>query len=313
MWGADRFIVAGVAFLALAGCQPSVGGVPPSRSSSSSATESTPGSSSVPSPVPLPADLRGRTLAFVRKDGVYVGKADGSDMHRITNLAGFEYQPDWTSDGQKLVLRVDTKTAGGTWTVSSDGSHVVDVSARMGFPGGDPDWSPDGSKIVLTAKAPSDQHFSIYVVNSDGSNAARLTTDRWESQYPDWSPDGSRIALTIVRFGSFDIYVMSADGSGLRRLTDTPGEDNWPEWSPSGRQIVYSNDSGLWIMDANGANKYELSSFGGEPSWSPDGRWIAFDCAPSSDTDGGMCAVHPDGTGLTSILDGTGSFPAWRP
>jgi TolB protein len=263
--------------------------------------------------VPIPADLAGRTLAFVKKDGIYVGRAGGSDVHRITNIRGFEYQPDWTTDASRLVLRVDTtRRSGGVWSVNADGSHPADLSRASGVPGGDPDWSPDGTKIAFVGKRPGEV-FGIYVMNADGSDPIRLTSTSYEAQYPDWSPDGSGIAFTIVGGGQFNIYVMNADGSGVRQLTDAPGEDNWPEWSPDGAEIVYNYANGeLWIMNADGTGAHLLTK-GGEPSWSRDGEWIAFDCASSSDPSGGMCAIHPDGLSLTSILTGGGSFPAWRP
>lgn len=262
----------------------------------------------------LPNDLKHRVLAFVLRDGVYLGRADGSVVHRITNIHGFEYQPDWTTDGRTLALRVDdpTGTSGGVWSVNADGSQPVDLARRSGVPGGTPDWSPDGAKIAFTGKRLGEL-FCIYVMNADGSNPIRLTSNAYEAQYPDWSPDGSRIAFTIVKAGQFDIYLMNADGSGLRQLTHAVGEDNWPEWSPDGTNIVYSyNISDLLIMHADGTDPHFLTK-GGEPSWSPDGKWIAFDCAPSSDPNGGVCAIHPDGTGRTRILGGRGSFPAWKP
>jgi Tol biopolymer transport system component len=205
---------------------------------------------------------------------VYVGRADGAGVRRITNIPGFEYQPDWTADGTKLVLRVDDGSgrAGGVWSVNADGSDSVDLVKKSGVPGGAPDWSPDGTKIAFVGKRLGER-FGIYLMNADGSDPIRLTSQAYEAQYPDWSPEGSRIAFTIVKGGQFDIYLMNADGSGQHRLT----------------------------------------SLAGEPSWSPDGAWIAFDCAPSSDADGGVCAIHPDGTGRTPILGRRGSLPAWRP
>jgi len=260
------------------------------------------------------AELGRRALAFVLADGVYVGRADGAGVRRITNIPGFEYQPDWTADGTKLVLRVDDGSgrAGGVWSVNADGSDPVDLVKRSGVPGGAADWSPDGTKIAFVGKRLGER-FGIYVMNADGSDPIRLTIQAYEAQYPDWSPDGARIAFTIVQGGQFDIYVMNADGSGLRQLTRAPGEDNWPEWSPDGTQIVYSHASDLWMMNADSTRQHRLTVDAGEPSWSPDGAWIAFDCAPSSDADGGVCAIHPDGTRRTPILGRGGSFPAWRP
>ncbi len=118
---------------------------------------------------------------------------------------------------------------------------------------------------------------------------------------------------TLAFAGRDGIYVGRADGSSLRALTHGPAESNWPEWSPDGTKIVYSYRGGeLWLMNADGSDARFLAR-GGEPSWSGDGRWIAFDCAPSSDPDGQICAMHPDGTGREPILDTRGSFPSWRP
>ena len=263
----------------------------------------------------LPHDLRARELAFALKDGVYVGRADGTRIRRITDIPGFEYQPNWSSDGTKLLLRVDDESgeSGGVWSVNADGSDPIDLTRRAGVVGGTPDWSPDATMIAFVAMAPGEKRFGIYVMKADGSAPARLTSRRYEAQYPDWSPDGSKIAFTIVENGGFDIFVMNPDGSHVRRLTDTPGEDNWPEWSPDGTQIVYSYENELRVMRADGSDAHLLTEDAGEPSWSPDGRWIAFDCASTADQDGGMCAIHPDGTGRTPILGGRGGFPAWRP
>jgi Tol biopolymer transport system component len=263
----------------------------------------------------LPDDLAARELAFALEGGVYVGRADGTKIRRITDIPGFEYQPNWSSDGTKLLFRVDDESArsGGVWSVRADGSDPVDLTRRAGILGGDPDWSPDATRIAFVGMAPGEQRFGIYVMNADGSAPARLTSRRYEAQYPDWSPDGSKIAFTIVKNGGFDIFVMNADGSHIRRLTETPGEDNWPEWSPDGTQIVYIYENELLVMNADGSDAHLLTKVAGEPSWSPDGRWIAFDCASTADQDGGMCAIHPDGTGRTPILGGRGGFPAWRP
>ena len=103
----------------------------------------------------VPAGLGRRELAFVLADGVYVGRADGAGVRRITNIPGFEYQPDWTADGTKLVLRVDDASgrSGGVWSVNADGSDPVDLVKRSGVAGGAPDWSPDGTRSRSSASA----------------------------------------------------------------------------------------------------------------------------------------------------------------
>ena len=62
-----------------------------------------------------------------------------------------------------------------------------------------------------------------------------------------------------------------------RQLTDIRGLD--PSWSPDGRQIAFSTFSQIYVMDADGSNQQPLTSSSVSkfgPSWSPDGRQIAF-------------------------------------
>jgi Tol biopolymer transport system component len=257
------------------------------------------------------APLEQRWLAFARADGVYLARADGSGVKRLTDIPAFEYQPDWSPDGRKLLLRVDAaegKPGGGVYVATVGRRRAVNLTKISGVFGGDPDWSPDGKEIAFVGRRKSDAHFGVYVMNADGSKPKRLTPTGWESQYPDWSPDGRKIVFTGVKNFVFDLYVMNADGSNITRLTRTPEEENWPTWSPDGTKIVYSFLNDLRVMNADGSQSRVLTQ-GGEPNWSPDGRWIAFDCGV-----GRMCAIHPDGTGQTRILSGlNGGFPAWKP
>ena len=95
-----------------------------------------------------------------------------------------------------------------------------------------------------------DGNFEIYAMKPDGSDPVNLTRNpAADDQDPCWSPDGTRMAYTSVRYenaqtryGNADIYVMNADGSNPVDLTRNPAFDAQPSWSPDGRRIAFVTD-----------------------------------------------------------------------
>lgn len=84
--------------------------------------------------------------------------------------------------------------------------------------------------------------------------------------------------LALVRHG--DIYTITPSASGLRRLTSN-GLSSGPRWSPDGSQIAYLRAGNLWLMNADGSHRVQLTSSApaatdARPTWSPSGRYIAF-------------------------------------
>ena len=94
-----------------------------------------------------------------------------------------------------------------------------------------------------------DGNMEIYVMDAGGGNQRRLTENRGDDWSPSWSPDGKRIIFVSDRDGHPDvipgwftseIYVMDADGGNPQNLTNTPLlDDKSPSWSPNGKRIAF--------------------------------------------------------------------------
>jgi Tol biopolymer transport system component len=142
---------------------------------------------------------------------------------------------------------------------------------------------------------------AIYLANSDGSGATRLTP----GERPAWAPDGRRLAFQ--RAGS--IYIIGTDGSGETRVTAGVS----PSWSPDGITLVFSTPNGMIdLVNADGSGPRRVidpafwnnatAEYGAYwPSWSPDGRSIAF-IRTSYDDTWALYVVDVDGKTAPRLL-----------
>jgi len=171
---------------------------------------------------------------------------------------------------------------------------------------------------------------NLYVIDSDGENLRRLTSDSTVAQSAAWSPDGSRLAYGSVKSGNQRIYELDLT-SGRERMLETvrgAGDYITPAYHPDGRTLAFSvlgSDmrSGIFTYDIerdcclaylSGGPWYDIS-----PTYSPDGRWLAFNTLRFGDAVPQVMLMPAEGGDAETLspyeYGGGGYFtsPDWSP
>jgi Tol biopolymer transport system component len=125
-----------------------------------------------------------------------------------------------------------------------------------------PALSPDRTTIAFSSNRDGD--FDLYLMDADGQNIRRLTTQPGADGDPAWSPDGTRLLYTGTRNGASQIFLISREGGTPQQLTSLGGGNFSPAFSPDGKTIAFisgrdGNDE-LYRMELDGTNQVNLSS-----------------------------------------------------
>lgn len=155
-------------------------------------------------------------------------------------------------------------------------------------------WSPDGKFLIYTAER--NGGYDIYKIPSEGGEEIRLTSDPALDDGSEYTPDGKYIYFNSTRTGSMQIWRMKPDGSQQEQVTNDEFNNWFPHISPDGKWIlilsygkdVAANDHPFYkqvylrLMPISGGKPKVLAYvYGGQgtinvPSWSPDGKRVAF-------------------------------------
>jgi Tol biopolymer transport system component len=217
----------------------------------------------------------------------------------------------WLPDGSALVAmlqRADNTgvigvvpTAGGSFTplrpVKSTGAEL-------------PSLSPDGRLIAFSEGAPGSRE--IHVISRDGRTAHRITDHPADDYRPLWAPDGHHLAFLSNRNGSTGLWIVAirhGDPAGEPlRASEGMQDVHLLGWTKSGllyTRFVRTEDIYLMPIDrtsgtpAGSPRQIPFPRTGSNitPSWSPDGKYLAFVSGSPAEADRRTVVLLPDGGG----------------
>ncbi len=247
----------------------------------------TPGAPALPEPSPTPVGSGG-TLAFsMRHNGnsdIYLLSQNDGQLLRLTYDPAADRDPAWSPDGRWLAFASQRARSWDLYLMDMQSGTVLRLTRDTHFEAR-PTWSPDSQWLAYEVF--NGENFDIFVLSINGEQQYQLTNHAAPDFSPAWSPDGRHIAFTSLRDGSKDIYSISLDTGEVLNLTNSlEQQEDYAAWSPDGAFLAYSagtpgnEEVRLLPFDtaavATGELRPMLFGIGGQPTWSPDGRALAF-------------------------------------
>jgi Tol biopolymer transport system component/DNA-binding winged helix-turn-helix (wHTH) protein len=285
----------------------------------------------------------GRRIAFARfqsdnRKSLYVIPAFGGSERRVYTASFPKWSApstngeprycnkmDWSPDGSSLIFSeaVDNGTKARLSLLSlSDLIARPLTSPRSQQSDCAPVFSPDGATVAFTRSLLSGFLSDVFVMQVAGGQPLRLTTGN-SGGPPAWTQDGSEIVFASPAKGFWSLWRMSASG-GMPQRVAGPGDAYEPSVSRRGNQLAYQiwkRPITIWRLDLKDerhalAPPVRLLAGRGivsRPSYSPDGKKIAFESDRMGYKDIWMCDSEGSNCVQLTALHGTSGTARWSP
>ena len=103
-------------------------------------------------------------------------------------------------------------------------------------------WSWDGTRLAYVVFADGDNQM-VLVDAGDGDVEKRVSIEGMGAmQGPSWSPDGENLVLSGSKGGITDLFLYNVASETTTRLTEDKNADFQPTFSPDGRLIAFTSD-----------------------------------------------------------------------
>ena len=170
--------------------------------------------------------------------------------------------------------------------------------------------SPLGAAPASKKDAKAEEKWSVEAPKGAVIKQVAIKTDEGTWMDVDVAPDGKTVAFTLLG----DIYTMPITGGTPKRISEGLSWDMQPRFSPDGSRFAFTSDRGggdnIWVMNADGSDKRQVTKEDfrllNQPSWSPDGRFIAakkhFTTERSAGT-GEIWLYHVSGGGGVQVVE----------
>jgi serine/threonine protein kinase len=226
---------------------------------------------------------KGGTLAFVmtaRVQALYrirlpVQQGESVEAERLIASRSIEGSPAFSPDGRFLAVSSERTGVSQIYRTDTEGTGAIQLTKLFGVIVGSPSWSPSGQQILFDARVNGNP--DIWVMDPNGNNSRRVTTEASEDVTGAWTPDGGSIVFCSNRSGDQQLWLTPAAGGAARQLTHEGGFA--PRLSPDGKFFFYLRSratGGLRRIPVEGGREEELVASVRDRNWAvaSDGVYI---------------------------------------
>ena len=204
------------------------------------------------------AYIEGGVQGTVRQSRLVWVNRTGAEQPLAAPAHAFQ-RPRISPDGRRVAVEIMENTTQ-VWMYDL----TRDTLTRMTFAGGtnrNPSWTPDGKRIAFQSTKEGPQN--LFWQQADGGGGLERLTAREHTQFPhSWSPDGQLLAFTEIDPTTlYDIWVLRLSDRKAQLFLGTPFNEAAPSFSPDGRWLAYASDE---------SGRYEIYV---QPYPGPGGKW----------------------------------------
>jgi dipeptidyl aminopeptidase/acylaminoacyl peptidase len=257
-----------------------------------------------------------------RKSAVWIMNADGSRKRFLVEGSS----PQWSPDGTRIAYTAPGEPGGSQiWIRYMDAEGATSQITRLSESPSGIRWSPDGRSLAFQMLVPKREAWPLQLPPAPRGakwvEPPRVVTSlRYRADRQGFLPEGHT-----------QLFVVSAEGGAPRQVTSGDWNHTGGVWTPDGKALLFSatripeseyawRESDIYRADVASGEIVRLTTRkgpDGNPTPSPDGRFIAYTGYDSTDAtwqDSYLYVMQADGSAarnLTLALDRSPSELTW--